>query len=159
LALAGIVGYVSLRPSKPATGVGPASSIAAGDPGTPPTATTAAAPDTATATVAAPVAPSLVKVRVNSDPDGASVREDGVEVCSSTPCDIVYKGADADPAKEHRLAVTRNGYRLESRTVKVGDSPVTVKLTAAPPSYRPPPAAKPADTQSLPPGYKPDIPY
>jgi hypothetical protein len=161
LALAGIVGYVALRPSKPATGTGPTPSIAgaATDPAAPPALpTTAAAPDT-TPTAAAPAAPVMVKLRINTDPDGASVREDGVENCSSTPCDIVYKGPDADPAKDHHLLIARNGYRNESRTVKIGDSPVTVKLTAAPVYVRPAGPAKPADTQSLPPGYKPDIPY
>jgi serine/threonine-protein kinase len=161
LALAGVVGYVALRPSKPASGTGPTPSSAtmATDPATPPTpAPTAAAPDT-TPTAAAPAAPIMVKLRINTDPDGASVREDGVENCSSTPCDIVYKGPDADPAKDHHLLITRNGYRNESRTVKIGDSPVTVKLTAAPVYVRPAGPAKPAETQSLPPGYKPDIPY
>jgi serine/threonine-protein kinase len=161
LALAGVVGYVALRPSKPASGTGPTPSSAtmASDPATPPTpAPTAAAPDT-TPTAAAPAAPIMVKLRINTDPDGASVREDGVENCSSTPCDIVYKGPDADPAKDHHLLITRNGYRNESRTVKIGDSPVTVKLTAAPVYVRPAGPAKPAETQSLPPGYKPDIPY
>jgi serine/threonine-protein kinase len=158
LAVAGIVGYVALRPSKPATATGTTPSATV-DPAA--VAPTAPALDTAPApTVSAPVAPTLVKVRVNSDPDGASVREDGVEVCSSTPCDIVYKGPDADPAKDHHLTITRNAYRQESRTVKVGDSPVTIKLTAAPVVYgRPAPAAKPAEPTSLPPGYKPDIPY
>jgi serine/threonine-protein kinase len=158
LALAGIVGYIALRPSKPAAGTGPTPSVAAVDPTAPPA--TAAAPDTAPPTTAsAPTASSPVKLRINSDPDGASVREDGVEVCSSTPCDISYKGSDADPAKDHHLLVTRNGYRNESRTVKIGDSPVTVKLTVAPSTYRPPAPTKPAEPQSLPPGYKPDIPY
>jgi hypothetical protein len=87
------------------------------------------------------------------------VREDGVEVCSSTPCDVPYKGQDADPVKDHHLTITRNGYRNETRTVRIGDSPVTVKLTVAPTTYRPPAPTKPADTQALPPGYKPDIPY
>jgi hypothetical protein len=159
LVLAGIVGYVALRPTKPVVAAGPTGSVAAVDPAVP-TASAAAPDPVAPPTVAPPVAPSLVKVRVNSDPDGAAVREDGVEVCSSTPCDIVYKGPDADPAKEHHLSLTRNGYKLESRTVKVGDSPVTVKLTVAPATYVPrPPAAKTSETTALPPGYKPDIPY
>ena len=59
---------------------------------------------------------TLVKVRVNTDPDGASVKEDGVELCSSTPCDILYKGADADPARDHKLTLTRPGYKVETRT-------------------------------------------
>jgi len=157
LALAGVVGYIALRPSKPVTGTGPTPTIAT-DPAVPPT--TAAAPDTAPPpTATAPVAPTMVKLRINSDPDGASVREDGVEVCSSTPCDVPYKGQDADPVKDHHLTITRNGYRNETRTVRIGDSPVTVKLTVAPTTYRPPAPTKPADTQALPPGYKPDIPY
>jgi eukaryotic-like serine/threonine-protein kinase len=159
LVLAGIVGYVTLRPTKPAAAVGPVPSVAAVDPAVPPAS--AAAPDTAsTAMAPPPVALSIVKLRINSDPDGASVREDGVEVCSSTPCDVPYRGSDADPTREHHLSITRNGYKSESRNVRVGDSPVTVKLTVAPQTYRPPPAAaKPPDSPALPPGYKPDIPY
>ncbi len=156
LAIAGVVGYVARRPSKPVTGAG--TGTTAGDPATPPPAT-AAAPDTAPpATASTPSAPTMVKLRINSDPDGASVREDGVEVCSSTPCDIVYKGPDADAAKDHRLIITRNGYLNQSRTVRIGDSPVTVKLVAAPSSYRPPAPTKTAEPQA-PPGYRPDIPY
>ena len=94
------------------------------------------------------------------DPDGATVKEDGVELCSSTPCDILYKGGDADPSRDHKLTVTRNGYKVETKVVRVGDSPVNVKLTAAPIVYRPAaPAAKPTDTQAPPSGYKSDIPY
>ena len=155
LALAGVVGYIALRPTKPVTGAG-STPTSTTDPATPPA--TAAAPDTAPVPTA-PVAPTMVKLRINTDPDGASVREDGVEVCSSTPCDVPYRGGDADPTREHHLVITRNGYRNETRTVKIGDSPVTVKLTVAPTTYRPPAPTKPADTQSLPPGYKPDIPY
>ena len=157
LAVAGVVGYVALRPARPAGGANPAptggTDIAA-------TATPTAVPvDTATAATV-PAATQLVKVRVNTDPDGASVKEDGVELCSGTPCDILYKGNDADPTKDHHLTLLRSGYKLEVRTVKVGDSPVNVKLTVAPPTYHPPaPPSKPADAPALPPGYKPDIPY
>jgi serine/threonine-protein kinase len=111
------------------------------------------------AAVAAPVVPVLAILRVNSDPDGASVKEDGVELCSSTPCDIPYKGDDADPTKDHRLTLLHSGYRSESRSVKVSDSPVIIKLTPAPAFVGKPAPAKPADTPSLPPGYKPEIPY
>jgi serine/threonine protein kinase len=156
LALAGIVGFVALRPNKPAVaGNTPTPTATAADttvaPPVAPTDTASAAPPTAAAT--------LVKVRVNSDPDGASVKEDGVELCSSTPCDLLYKGPDADPAKDHKLTLTRNGYKVETKVVRVGDSPVNVKLTPAPIVYRPAPAAKPADTQAPPSGYKSDIPY
>jgi serine/threonine protein kinase len=152
LAIAGIIGYVALRPTKPA---GPIASV-------PPTTTTTA-PTEMTAPTANTLAPptatqaAFVKVRVNSDPDGASVKEDGVELCGTTPCEILYKGADADPSREHKLSLARNGYRVETRSVKVGDSPVMVKLTAAP-VYIQRPAAKP-DTPAVPNGYRPDVPY
>ena len=102
----------------------------------------------------------IVKVRINSDPDGANVKEDGIEVCSSTPCDIVYKGSEADPTREHRLTLSRAGFRPESRTVKVGDTPVSVKLTLAPVGFRPvaPTPAKP-ESPAVPTGYKTEIPY
>jgi serine/threonine protein kinase len=159
LAIAGIIGFVALRPTK---GMGVAGN---GVSATGTTNATSTTPATETAAIVAPppvaTQSSLVKVRINSDPDGASVKEDGVELCSSTPCDILYKGADADPTKEHKLTLARNGYRNETKAVKVGDSPVTVKLTAAPagPVYVRPPQPGRNDTAPVPTGYKNDIPY
>ena len=160
LAIAGIIGYVALRPTKAATGTAAASTVPATPTAADPTMPTAPTAPIATV-ISAPTATAaaLVKVRVNSDPDGASVKEDGVELCSSTPCDILYKGADADPSREHKLTVARNGFRVETRGVKVGDSPVTIKLIPAPvgPVYvRPQP--KP-DNPGVPQGYRQDIPY
>jgi serine/threonine protein kinase len=152
LALAGIFGYVMLRPGH-TTAPGP--QAASSNPAVP-TQTPTAPTDTVTA--APPPTSALVKVRVITDPDGASVKEDGVELCSATPCDILYKGSDADPSKQHKLTITRNGYRNENRSVTIGDSPVNIKLTAAPVIYHQPAPQKP-DQPSLPPGYKPDIPY
>jgi serine/threonine-protein kinase len=159
LAIAGIIGFVALRPSKPpVTTTGTTTSTATSIATAPPTADTATAPTTATAATTAAPSATLVKVRVNTDPDGASVKEDGVEMCSSTPCDILYKGADADPTRDHKLSFMRNGYRVENKTVKVGDSPVTVKLTVAPAGpYRPAPQQK--ENTPPPSGYKSDIPY
>jgi len=82
--------------------------------------------------VAAPVAPpsaTLVKVRLNSEPGGASVREDGVELCGSTPCDILYKGADAEPTRAHVLTIARRGFRTETLALRPPDSPILVTLT------------------------------
>ena len=160
LAIAGIIGYVALRPSKPNTIDKPSGTAAAT---APPTETAAMPTVTGPATVqptatAAPPTATIVKVRINSEPDGASVKEDGVELCSSTPCDILYKGSDADPTKEHRLTILRGGYRLETRNVKVGDSPVTVKLIPAPVGFHPPPVQK-QEQPAVPGGYKSDIPY
>jgi hypothetical protein len=86
----------------------------------------------AVATDVSTTSPSPVKVRINTDPDGASVREDGVELCSSTPCDILYKGSDAEPTMVHKLTFARNGYRSETRTLRVAESPLSVKLTRSP---------------------------
>jgi serine/threonine-protein kinase len=158
LAIAGIIGYVALRPSKPTTLDKPSPTAANGPAETATAASTATAPQTATATAAPPTS-TIVKVRINSDPDGASVKEDGVELCSSTPCDILYKGSDADPTKEHRLTILKNGFRLETKNVKVGDSPVTFKLIAAPVYIRPAPQQKNEQQQSAPGGYKNELPY
>jgi serine/threonine-protein kinase len=155
LALAGVMGYVALSAGKTGgAGTGAASATQA--------STTTAPPATTTATTAAPTqtaaAPLQATVRVNTDPDGATVKEDGVELCSSTPCDVVYKGADADGAKEHKIVVAHQGYRQETRSIKVSDTPVTVKLTKADgPHWVPPP--KPDNPPAVPTGYKTDIPY
>ena len=136
LAIAGITGYVAIRPDK---------SVAANPPA--PTAPSHEIPTRTTAPVESKTpapAPILVKVRVNTDPDGASIKEDAVELCNSTPCDILYKGADADAAKDHTLTVTRLGYRVETRTVKVGDTPVVIKLSPLPVVAQPRPAPAPA---------------
>jgi len=97
------------------------------------TARAIAAPTCPTVAAAAvtPLAPALAKVRLNSVPDSASVREDGVELCSSTPCDILYKGTDAEPTRAHVLTIARSGFRPETITVRPPDSPVRVTLVAA----------------------------
>src|SRR5262249_15387773 len=53
-----------------------------------------APPPAETASVRPAAPPPLVKVRVTSTPQGASVKEDGVEVCVTTPCDIAYELSD-----------------------------------------------------------------
>src|SRR5947199_396122 len=127
------------------------SSVGSGAPGT---ATTQGTADPTQR--AAPFA-GLVKVRLNSDPSGARVEEDGIEICSSTPCDIPYKGPEADPSKEHKLTFSKAGFKSETKSIKVGDSPVSMKMTKAPtfapaaPDKKDPPAQMP--------GYKGDIPY
>jgi serine/threonine-protein kinase len=161
LASALVVGYVTLRSHAAVGGAtgSPAGSAAAGGPGMAAETSAAVAP-------APPPAPTmaLVKLRVNTEPDGASVKEDGVELCSSTPCDILYKGADAESARDHKLTFARQGYRAETKTVKPGDGPIAVHLTAIPaavPHSAPPAPARveKSEGQPSPPGYKPDIPY
>ena len=76
-------------------------------------------------------APPFAKVLLNTAPDTAHVSEDGVELCSSTPCIVIYKGADAERTREHTLTFARSGYRPETRTLRVADSPMMVRLSAA----------------------------
>jgi serine/threonine-protein kinase len=155
VALAGVGGVMMMKKDHGA-GLGPAASAAASAP-----KATATAPSTATASslAASPAMPQFVKVRINTDPDGASVKEDGIEQCSQTPCDITYRGADADAAKDHKLTFSKAGYKVEQRTVKVGDSPVAVKLTRAPVEWRPPPPTpKKNEPEDQPPGFK-NLPY
>jgi hypothetical protein len=52
-------------------------------------------------------------------------------MCEATPCDIVYRGALADPAYEHLLMFFKAGFRLERKIVKASASPVSVKLVKA----------------------------
>ncbi|MBV9949364.1 MAG: protein kinase [Myxococcales bacterium] len=167
LILAGTVGYGLMRPS-PRSGAAPRTAPMAALP------PQAAGPSTSepvaqastlspvlapTVTTPAPEAPPpAAKLRVSTDPDGATVREDGALVCTSTPCDILYRGTDADPDREHKLTLARPGFRSETRSAKVGDSPLSVKL--APLARALPPAAPRAEVPSpVPTGYKTEIPY
>ncbi len=156
LAVAGTIAFVALRPGPTAAAGQPATQPVAA--GASPVTSTGASP---VAAAAQPAAVALVKVRVNTDPDGASVKEDGVELCSSTPCDILYKGPDADPSREHKLTVARQGYKSETKSVRAGESPVTVKLSKAEaPRVVPQAQSQKSDTPAaVPTGYKNDVPY
>ena len=115
------------------------------------------APPPATSVVTPPpvAAPVLVKVRVSSEPEGATVKEDGVEICTGTPCDVVYRGPDADASKAHKLTFAKSGYKAETKTIKVGDSPVSVKLPKGGAAWVAPPKN---DPPKVPEGFK-DYPY
>ena len=153
LVVSGIIAYVAVRPARSSTPISvQSSSSASSDTGV----TLAAA---APATGAAPPVATPVRIRVSTDPDGASVKENGIELCSSTPCDLFYKGADADPEKDHKLTLARQGYRVELRSVKATDAALSVKLTPAPRAAPPPQPARAVDAPAVPSGYKTDIPY
>jgi eukaryotic-like serine/threonine-protein kinase len=170
VAVAGAIGYVAIRPSRSPSPE--ASMVAPAAAGGGPVARLSSAPSAPTPPVpAAPVetAQAPVTLRVHTEPDGASVKEDGVELCASTPCEISFRGPDADPDREHTLTLARQGYRVEMRSVKAGDVSVGVKLApipraapAAPPAPRAAPQPAPRATEvtaAPPPGYKTDIPY
>jgi serine/threonine-protein kinase len=104
---------------------------------------TASAPATASAQ---PPAAEKFSIRIESEPSGATVRlreKDGDEVCRETPCEVALKGSDITKGKEIKAYVSKRGYQTESKTFKVGDEKISLKLAAAggggAPVPRPPP--------------------
>ena len=65
------------------------------------------------------------------------MREDGKELCPSTPCEVVLKSDGTDATKTHKLVISRNGFKAETRVVKPTDPPMHVKLSHAGGSVRP----------------------
>jgi len=161
VAVVSVLGYVALRPMPSAGGMAATNAATSIEPPIASAIFTATATPTLTATSnQAAIGEGTVVVRVETEPDGASVKEQGVEVCGNTPCDVAYNGREAEPNKEHKLTISRSGYRAETITVRAGDAPVSVKLTAVPNLARPvsaPPVKR--DTPAVPTGYKTDIPY
>jgi serine/threonine-protein kinase len=103
-----------------------------------PSATEAPAATASAATTAAGAAARVVRVKITSEPAGASVKEDGVEVCASTPCEVVYRGKEADPTIERVYLVSKVGFSVV-RVKASGASPeVATKLTPVR-AYVPPP--------------------
>ncbi len=161
VALLVVVG-LGLRSSTPAAT--PTTSVES----TKPTVTTPSATAAPTPVVtSAPVAPApktTLSVHIVTEPAGASVKENADELCAATPCDFSFP---SDPAAEHKLTLTRAGYKPEIRTIHATDSQVTVTMAAIPTAapaparpWTPPPQAarpKPADS-AAPQGFK-DIPY
>jgi serine/threonine-protein kinase len=117
---------------------------------TPPQATPP--PATATATAAMPM---IRQVRVETDPPGASVSEGDTQLCTSTPCEVTWKGDAA--AAEHKLQVTKRGYKPVKLAVAIGDEKAVAKLEVIPVAAAPP--AAPAVTVPGPgrPLYKKDF--
>jgi serine/threonine-protein kinase len=110
-----------------------------------------------------PVDARTATVNISTEPTGATVREDGAERCAATPCDITFRGDEADPAKVHRLLISHAGFRPETRSIKVSDSPISLKLVrigGGPPAHAVPPAASPTKppAEASPSGFK-ELPY
>ena len=102
-------------------------------------------------------APQALKWKVTSDPEGASVRDDGVEVCTATPCELTYSGEAADPSKPKHLSFSKGGYKSEQKDLLPKDGPAKVKLLRllkAPKGN----TAGTADPAPTPNGFK-DVPY
>lgn len=106
-----------------------------GDTATATTPPLPSAPTASAAVVQPPPAPtpSAAKatslLHVDTDPPGAKVKEEGDVLCESTPCDIVFTGAQADPTFEHLLTFWKADYKLERKLVKVSASPLNVKMS------------------------------
>jgi serine/threonine-protein kinase len=146
---------------------------------TTPSDTATAPPSSPTTANAAPAPPSAVKWIVTSDPEGAAVRDNGIEVCNATPCELSLLPAEA--AKSHHLVFSRVGFRPEVRNAKVADGAIFVRMTKVGGGYArpsggtngtshggdpkdpggaasPPPSAAPANTGTTPSGFK-ETPY
>ena len=90
-------------------------------------ATTPPAPTPSVTVTAKPVVTATL--HVVTEPPGARIKEDDLTVCEETPCDIRYKGADADPKVEHLLMFVKPNYRVEKKIVRVTGETVTLKMT------------------------------
>jgi serine/threonine protein kinase len=102
--------------------------VATGAPPAGPIAHTALAPPT----VSAPPPPKPVPtrtLRIVTEPPGARVKEDDLEICASTPCEVVYKGDAAGEKVEHLLVITKPGYRVERKLAKATPEPFELKLS------------------------------
>jgi serine/threonine protein kinase len=122
----------------------------------PPGATTPSVEVTSLPSAAPTPLPSM-SAHITSDPPGAVVKEDGKEVCAATPCDHDF---GSDVTKEHKLVFYKPGFRLETRAMHAGDTPVAVRLTTAkawtaPAGHE----SKPADPGAATPNGFKEIPY
>jgi eukaryotic-like serine/threonine-protein kinase len=98
-------------------------------------------------------------LHVETEPTGAAVKENGVEVCAKTPCDIRYEGNDARAFTEHSLLVALSGYKTETKVVRADEGDVRLALTRALVADVPAlPVGKPKREDEKG-GYKVDVPY
>jgi serine/threonine-protein kinase len=99
-----------------------------------PTATDSATGTSAQATASAPPVEDVVKVRVDSDPAGAVVKEDDTIICDQAgeQCQVIVTD------KPRKLTLSLKDYKATSIMVKKGDPTRIVKLDLAP-KWTPPP--------------------
>jgi serine/threonine-protein kinase len=149
----GVLAIVSGKSSEPAPG-------AAAPPSAAPILTVptvapqpTAAPTEVATQVQAPV-DEPVQVKVESDPAGAQVREDGSIICDRTPCSVLVTD------KPRKLTLELDHFRAETISVKKGDPTRSVKLARVP-VWVPPPSGGKKDDSPRPNGNKDfkDSPY
>jgi serine/threonine-protein kinase len=100
----------------------------------------------------APVVPLIRQVRVESEPNGASVSEGDTQLCTSTPCELTWK--DEAARADHKLQINKKGYRTLRITVGSADEKVNAKLEGIPVVQPAPPPPLPTSGRPL---YKKDI--
>lgn len=128
------IAFLSLRQPPAASGSGVAaegSSQGSGAPAASGAPAVSSAPAGSAVATAAPTATATATsadrvVRVESEPAGATVFEDGKELCSPTPCDVTFKGDAA--SKEHKLVLNKTGFKPSSITVAPADTKANGKL-------------------------------
>lgn len=115
-------GPLTTAPAKPTESTAPSSVQSASNPG--PSGTNVGA-------TTGPGETRQAMLHVDSVPPGASVRRDGVELCKTTPCDILFTGTDAAPERVLSLVVQKASYKPQPVEAKVGDGKINVKLSWA----------------------------
>ncbi|MBI2394687.1 MAG: serine/threonine protein kinase [Deltaproteobacteria bacterium] len=128
LAVAGIIAMVSSKGSDSGAATNPSTTAAAT---AAPTPTPTPTPSPAPAPAPSPTAEEAVKLKVDTEPSGAQVREDGSIICDKTPCDVLVTD------KPRKLSLELKDYKSESISVKKGDPDRQVKLTKVP-TWTPP---------------------
>ncbi|WP_437303523.1 serine/threonine protein kinase [Sorangium sp. So ce388] len=87
----------------------------------------------------APLTPASRALQVESTPPGAAVREGAKELCTETPCEIIWRGTAAALASEHELVFEKKGYKPATVRVSGAEERVRAKLDpAATPAPWPP---------------------
>ncbi len=128
------IAFLTLRkPETPGSGVASSGSAAVTSDAAK-TATSVSAPATSAPTAqpttssAATVTATTRVVRIETDPAGATVSEDGKELCAQTPCDVTFNEEGAP--KEHKLTLAKKGFKGGSVAVAATDTKASGKLDA-----------------------------
>ncbi len=92
----------------------------------------------------APAAPKKIIVKVDSDPQGAKVKDGEATVCDKTPCEVPLEG------KERKLTLMLDGYKDEAILINDTDTDRKVSLTKKAAVWYPPKTSTPtpANTRS-----------
>lgn len=141
----------------PATSPSPSASASpsASSASSPSSSSSVAPPTSASATTADPKGTTVHFV---TDPPGATVKENGKELCAPTPCEVTFKGDDA--TRTHKISIEEKGFKSETKSVKpiavtggadAAARAIDVKLTKSP---APGPKPTPKPEASTPSGFK-----